>query len=69
MTETDSNEDSSKFDKLLAELEKETLSEEPKPIIDKQIQKAKDEKKSYDEYVDVDEEKAEEALLEGDYFD
>ncbi len=48
MTEYESDEESAKMDKLLAELENEGLSEgsESKPIIDKQVQKAKDENKA-----------------------
>lgn len=52
MMSTDS--DDPELDKLLAELEKE--GEEPKPIINKQIQKAKDEnrEKEVHEWTDAD---------------
>ncbi len=51
MTETEPNEDSAEMDKLLAELESETLPEgsEIKPIVEKQIQKNKDEENDDDE--------------------
>ncbi len=59
MAQTESNDGSGELDKLLADLEKETLPEESenKAIIEKQIQKNKDEKKEkqneYDEQYDV----------------
>ncbi len=69
MTETDSNDDSSKFDKLLAELEKETLSEEPKPIINKQIKRAKDEYDETHNTVDDRDDKELDKVTDEDYFD
>ncbi len=54
MTEKDSNDGSGEIDKLLAELENESLSEESNVIIEKQIQKNKDENgRKYDVYHDV----------------
>ncbi len=58
--------DDPELDKLLAELEKE--GEESKPIIDKQIQKAKDEKK-YDEYIDTTEKDYDGEIPEEAFFD
>ncbi len=46
MTELESDEDSAEMDKLLAELEKDSLSEDSDVIIEKQIKKAKDENKA-----------------------
>ncbi len=50
MTQTESNDDSGEIDKLLAELENESLPEDS-AILNKQIQKAKDENKAHDEDV------------------
>ncbi len=61
MTETKSDDGSDEIDTLIAELEKESLPEgsESKPIVEKQIQRAKDE--NHDENYDVGDKEFEDA--------
>ncbi len=74
LANTDSDDGNAEMDKLLAELEKEAVPEESKPIIEKQIKKANDEKEvppEYDTYEDYSDKEysPEEEIEDKMYFD